>query len=332
MIIKQYLSDFKNLILDNLDDSKGISGVNKIRISSQNTRYSRFIKEQTPGGLGIVGNSQFGVMFFPDFDLVINRPNLAINYNRNRSILLHIEPPSYIRLLGLSEKKLTDKFSLIFTSDPYLLGLGDDRFLASCPYVHWHLSSNVYIGEIKSNKESIGFDFLKIAKNPSKLENLVVINSNLRTLPGHIIRANFIEKLCDSSIKFKLYGGSYWAKFNQYINNAPNGKWPIFSTSKFVLVIENECAEYYWSEKFTDAILSFAIPIYYGCPNINNYFPSGSYYPIDIYSPNIFDEIKELIESDFYEKNLSNLLKARDLIMHKLNLFSFIDSQISRIS
>lgn len=329
MIIKNYLSDYKNQILDNLDTHKGNFGFTEIRISSNNSRYSQVVKEQTPGGLGIVGNSKFGGMFFPDFDLVINKPNLSLKYNFSRSILLHIEPPSYISLLGLSNKKLTDKFRLIFTSDPYLLDLGDERIVASSPYVHWHLSSNVYTGEIRSKQEIVDFDFLLNSHIPVKSENLVLINSNLRTLSGHIIRANFIEKLCESSIKFKLYGGSYWSKFSQYIDNAPNGKWPVFSKSRFVLVIENECAEYYWSEKFTDAILSFAIPIYYGCPNISEYFPEGSYYPININAPNVFDEIKTLIESDYYEKNIANLLKARDLVLHKLNLFSFIDRQIS---
>jgi hypothetical protein len=331
--LKQYLSDLKYLVLDTLNTPfSSDSLLIQVRLSSPNARYSQFIKEQTPGGLGVVGICKFGAPLFSDYDWVINGPSSAINYKRESSVLHHIEPPSYIQLLGLSEQKIVDKFSLIYTSDPYLLDLGDDRIIASCPFVHWHLSTNVYTGKIKQEEAFIGFDFLLNAPIPLKTENLVIINSNLRTLPGHILRANFIEKLCHTTIKFRLYGGSYWTKFNQYVNNAPNGKWPIFSTSKFVLVIENECAEYYWSEKFTDAILSYSIPIYYGCPNIHDYFPRGSYYPIDINSPSALDEIRELLASDYYEKNLNNLLKARDLVLHKLNLFSFIDSQIPKLS
>ena len=98
-------------------------------------------------------------------------------------------------------------------------------------------------------------------------------------------------------------------KFNQYVDNAPEGKWAAFSPAKYVLVIENEIAPYYWSEKFTDAILSYAIPIYYGSPNISDYFPKGSFISFDITSENAIADLMTIINSDYYEQNLVNLLE-----------------------
>jgi hypothetical protein len=164
---------------------------------------------------------------------------------------------------------------------------------------------------------------------PHKNTKLVILNSNILTLSGHKLRAKFIEQLCNSNIEFNLFGGNYWSKFRQYIDNAPNGKWPAFSNSKFTLIIENEISPYYWSEKFADAILCYTIPIYYGCTNISDYFPKGSYYTIDINKSNTIKEINDLINSDFFELNYHNLLNARKLIIEKFNLFSFINNELN---
>ncbi len=331
--MKNFLRDFINLT----DDYKNAfkrrhllnSNLLKVRISSQRAKYDDFIVNQTPKRLGIIDNTIFYNSFFADFDFVINKPSSAINYRKTKSFLLHIEPPSYIKKLGLSSPKILDKFNKVFTSDPYLIEKNDRRYIASAPFVHWHLGANSHIKEIKQDY-IIDYDFLLNAKYPKKSINFSTINSNLVNIEGHKVRATFLEKLCNSKVSFNLYGGTKWAKFKQYIDNAPNGKWFPFSKSRYVLVIENEKAPYYWSEKFSDAILCFATPIYYGCPNISDYFPKGSYYSIDITKKDCIDEIKSIIESDFHERNIKKLIEARELILKKYNLFNFMSNIVNK--
>ena len=76
--------------------------------------------------------------------------------------------------------------------------------------------------------------------------------------------------------------------------------------------------------------MSFSIPIYYGCRNISNYFPQGSFFQINIHDFNVFETIINLVESDYYEKNFDKLLLARNIILEKQNFFAFIDSQIKK--
>ena len=49
-------------------------------------------------------------------------------------------------------------------------------------------------------------------------------------------------------------------------------KWDVISTSKYAIAYENFQNDYYWTEKIMDCYLSFAMPLYYGCNSIENFF------------------------------------------------------------
>jgi hypothetical protein len=337
--IKLLVKDFRNLSDDFLESRVRISTIKKnsrysdlkkVRISVRGGTFSQFIKLQTPHQLGVLGNTAFVSVINPDVDLVINKPNSCLPLRREteKNWLLHIEPPGYIQKLEMNRLKLVEKFGRVYTSDPKLYEQGG-KFIASPPYVHWHLAISSYNQNLGS--KVYDFDFLEsISKPPVKEVSLVTINSSINDLPGHKLRADFISMISNNHLDFSLYGSKKWSIYKQYKGTAPEGKWPIYSKSKYVLVIENEISDFYWTEKFTDAILCYSMPIYYGCPKIKNYFPEGSYVPLDITKPSAQDDLRAILESDFYERNLPKLIEARNLILHKLNLFNFIDSEINK--
>lgn len=49
-------------------------------------------------------------------------------------------------------------------------------------------------------------------------------------------------------------------------------KFPLFETFQFSIVIENSSQPNYFTEKLIDCLITKTIPIYYGCPNIDEYF------------------------------------------------------------
>lgn len=60
---------------------------------------------------------------------------------------------------------------------------------------------------------------------------------------------------------------------NFYNNPILHGsKEELFLDYQFSLVIENSRQNNYFSEKLIDCLITKTIPIYYGCPNINNWF------------------------------------------------------------
>lgn len=302
----------------------------RVRISVFNNTFHNFIKLQTPHQSGIWGNTAFLTEFQTDLNVIINKPNpfVPLSKNIDKNWMIHIEPPGYIKMLGLDNKKVVEKFGRIYTCAPHLYEQGG-RYIASPPYVHWHLAVNSYT----SNKKNIvyDYDFLNSYSSiPEKEYNIATINSKMAHLPGHKLRADFVSKICEAGFDIQLYGTENWANYKQYKGPTTFGKWPIYSKSKYVLAIENEVSSYYWTEKFTDAILCYAMPIYYGSPDIGKYFPSGSYIPLNITKKNAIDDLHDIMNSGYYEKNLPALLEARELILKKYNIFNFLNTEVNK--
>ncbi len=334
------LKNIKNLVDDFVESRQRIGEIKnhysfnelkKIRISfKQNFCNFNFIRLQTPGQLGVWGETAFVSTLNPNVELIVNKPNpyLPLKRDIDMNWILHIEPPGYIRKLGLDDPAILKHFGRVYTSDPQLYEKGG-KFIAAPPYVHWHIALSSYTKN--KNNTVYDYDFLKSVVTPPEKEfNLATINSNMNDLPGHKVRADFVTKIAESNLDFNLYGTSNWTKFKQYKGPTTNGKWPIYSKSKYVLAIENEISDYYWTEKFTDAILCYSMPIYYGSPKINDYFPEGSYIPIDITKKSAVDDLAVIIKSDYYEKNLPSLIEARNLILTRHNMFSFMDSEVRK--
>lgn len=59
---------------------------------------------------------------------------------------------------------------------------------------------------------------------------------------------------------------------NPIIHPGQNSKDILFTNYQFSIVIENCRQENYFTEKLIDCLITKTIPIYYGCPNISNWF------------------------------------------------------------
>lgn len=160
-------------------------------------------------------------------------------------------------------------------------------------------------------------------------------------------RVNFIRKLCQTNNNnIDIYGYNWTKKelgdmykgtlggFNlgtaevidTFLENTTkmDGLYPY----KYTLALENCVKKNYFSEKFTDAILAWTIPIYYGCPNINDFFPKECYYTIDINDPRCIEKINEIIKKPITDKQIEAMKIARDLILNKYNIWSTLENII----
>lgn len=186
------------------------------------------------------------------------------------------------------------------------------------------------------------YDFLSNLKYNNREKNFSAIISNKNNGPGYSLRRNFLIKLskkyptlCDiygagwnnelgSSYKGEL--NCYHKKYNKTIDNT---KFDALINYKYSICIENCSKKNYFSEKFTDAILCWTIPVYYGCPNISEYFPKESYYEIDIKKDNCVEQIKDVIKNPITQKNIDALTKARELILDNYNIWAVISNIIN---
>ena len=81
---------------------------------------------------------------------------------------------------------------------------------------------------------------------------------------------------------------------------------------RYHVAVENFYGPHHWTEKLADPFLGACMPVYYGCPNAEDYFPSESFLRIDISNPEAAAEIiQRAIRDQTYEKNLPAILESR---------------------
>lgn len=121
--------------------------------------------------------------------------------------------------------------------------------------------------------------------------------------PGHHLRQKiwFKENKIKTPTRFFLSNNSYGVE--NYKNNPVLGdsKFPLFN-SQFHICIENTSRNNFFTEKVMDCFQTKTIPIYWGCPNIGNWFNING-----IIMVNSFDEIIEACNSlnkDTYQEKL----------------------------
>jgi hypothetical protein len=176
------------------------------------------------------------------------------------------------------------------------------------PVTPWHINKN-YL-ELK-----------KMDVPPKKTKNISCIASNKNIMIGHKKRLEFILFLEDSEINFDLFGKGF---------NFIEDKWEALASYRYSIAIENSSEPNYWTEKIADCFLSYTIPIYYGCTNLHQYFPSDSYIEIDITKPvEAKEKIKKALSNDYWENNFKSLCKARQLILDKYQFFPFVSEYLS---
>lgn len=161
------------------------------------------------------------------------------------------------------------------------------------------------------------YDELSSCEEMHKSKNISIISSNLVRKPGHLDRYSFVNKLIGHfKDKIDVYGRGF---------NPIKDKYDALAPYKYSIAIENSSIHNYWTEKITDCYLSNTLPIYYGCPNLEEFFDKKSYYNIDIYDyKKSILQIEEIIDSDLYEESLSYIREAKNKILNKYQFFPWI--------
>jgi len=217
--------------------------------------------------------------------------------------------------------KYLKQFSKVITCQT---GIKHPRVINSQMSLAW------IVGKKVRNRISLGFtknyDELKNIKHFNKKKLLSTVTSNKNFTEGHRKRLDFIKKM-QSHFKDKLdvYGpgsGIYGSNDDPIKFKYHEDKWNAIADYKYHVVIENSSYPHYWTEKLTDCFLAGAFPFYYGCDNIYQYFPNNSLAVIDIDKPEeAISIIENGIKNNYYEKNVDKIMKSRELILDKYQLF-----------
>ena len=165
------------------------------------------------------------------------------------------------------------------------------------------------------------YDELRATKSFKKTKLVSIICSNKAFTTGHKRRLNFVQAISRRMPEIDIFGQGF---------RVIEDKWDGIADYKYHIALENCAYPDYWTEKLSDAFLAGAYPLYYGCPNLKDYFPPGSYTPIEIEEPTIgIQAIEHAIAMNLYEKSIDEILLAREGVLERHNLFALL-SRICR--
>jgi len=144
----------------------------------------------------------------------------------------------------------------------------------------------------------------------TKFNRAVCITSAKAFLPGHNVRLNFIN---NSKEKVDLYGRGI---------REIESKLDVLHNYAFSLAIENNTSkdDYYFTEKLIECIVTGTIPIYYGCPNISEFF--------DLRGIIIFNTQEELnnILDNLNEEKYNSMLEFAKINFEKAIKYYVLDN------
>lgn len=153
------------------------------------------------------------------------------------------------------------------------------------------------------------YNYLKKLVVPTKTKVISCIASNLKQLQGHRLRFNFIEILRQQVPSIDFFG-----KGTHFLQDKMEGLLPY----RYSIAIENAAQPYYFTEKINDCFLAYTVPVYYGCKNLDKYFPAKSFIQIDIENTReAIKKINDLFENDDWQSRLEFVKEARELVLEK---------------
>ncbi len=165
---------------------------------------------------------------------------------------------------------------------------------------HWHLNKS--LADL-AHQQSI-----------LKSRSISVVCSDLTDLPGHKARYALVNRLIGHfKDRLDVYGRGF---------NAISDKWDALAPYKYSIAIENNCHPGYFTEKISECYLAHTFPIYYGAPNICDYFDKRSMLLIDIRDyMSCITNIEKLLDEDPYYKVEDLIIKQKIRYLKRYHLF-----------
>ena len=183
----------------------------------------------------------------------------------------------------------------------------DDRILQCCPNskpFHW---TSALINESEYNS----FDY-----NSKQFQVSFICGGKLMC-QGHWVRRQCWERQSEIKIPKRLfYSTQVTGNLPIFPNNEAlprNSKLPAFENSMFHISMENCIMKGYFSEKILDCFIAKTVPIYFGCPNISDFFDVRGIIVVNSVD-DIFKIVNSLTPHDFYSR-MEYIEKNREIAL-----------------
>jgi hypothetical protein len=279
-----------------------------------------------------------GKIYFIDFsklltpkqttEFILDRPGYVPSQGQ-QSVYVQMEPETFIK----QEEYLIQNH----TKYTYILTF-NEKILHACPNAYSYVfgTSRFAIGADSKTLD----DIKQITPDQKQFKLTSLFNDKLFG-SGHSLRHAIFENQSQFHSELAIpcyFHVSASSSRLQYKRTHPEKnpildktKWPLFNDSQFHIAIENSRQKDYFTEKVCDALITYTIPIYYGCPNISEYFDTTGW--IILEDVNIETALQKLatLTPDHYERHKDIVLKNYELCKKYIHLEQNLNEGLKKI-
>jgi hypothetical protein len=248
-----------------------------------------------------------------DFVVVFNRTNEPVN--PDAKIITVIQEPSWSPAHSYPDFLMYSDYIIVHDHQLFekarLVRLGG-KVIESPSYMFYH--------------DHVPHAFFETATNFKKEKKLSMVVSHLNSPEGNYNkRTGLLNKILTSDLDIDIYGRRLEIEDRRY-KGFLEYKFTGLLPYEYSIAIENSNERNYVTEKFVDCVLCNTIPIYNGAPNINDIYDERYFRTIDLDSPFIIEDIKNIIKepapvSDInkgiYYNNYNLYTKLKEIIIDK---------------
>jgi hypothetical protein len=268
------------------------------------------LRRQTPGGTGRWGDIEITFDRVRECDLliVLNSPNRDIRVRcpvGNRWLFSQESPVDMYRW----HRDSFHHFDRVFT---FWNDVTDSLVVHDQTALPWH------VGRSYDELRALTIDQAKAHKRDA----VSWVTSAATHKPGHKLRMAFKDHLLAQGFAFDLFGRGFDPIADKF-----DGLFPY----KYSIAIENHGCNDYWTEKIADCFLSWTMPIYWGAPNILDYFPAESMVLIDPADPAAaLATVRAAMQADRWQVHLDALAEARRRVLERYQFFPHLQRLVGQ--
>lgn len=215
-------------------------------------------------------------------------------------------------------RKFTDQFGWLLTHVKHAYRNG---VIQSPPLLNWYIG---WQPDAENDRGLLSYEQMEQIFFEEKTKNVSIVTSNKAFTEAHRKRIEFAKRLkANFGNNLDFFGRGFVSM---------DDKLESLRDYRFHIAIENSSYDGYFTEKITDCFLAGTYPIYYGCKNLDQYFPKNSFLQIDLedYDASI-SLIKTAISERYDLKYKAELKEARDLCLTYHNTFPALVRIIEQI-
>lgn len=243
-----------------------------------------------------------------DYAVVFNKSYQKIR--NNAKVITIIQEPSW-STVHINNQFLTDSDYLIIHDRELFESLHQielgKRVFEAPSYMFYH--------------DHVNWSFFETVKSVPKTKKLSMIVSSLGLEVGNYgKRLRLLRRILASDLDIDIYGKGFNLADERYkgmLEYKHTGLLPY----EYSIAVENSQEKNYITEKFVDCALCNTIPIYSGAPNISEVYNEKYFRTIDLDSPTVIDDIREIIKIPAPKQDVDS---NKDRYFQQRNIYQLI--------